>query len=71
MKNLSMKVGGVVLIIYFIYYVVLLFLLIGYVKDIIHLIHCDFNAPYKAEIIYGIGACSGLGGILGWINFGK
>ena len=49
----------------------ILFLLVGYVKDIIHLVHCDFSGPWKAEVLYGLGACTGLGGIFGWFNFGK
>lgn len=43
---------------------------IGYVKCIIHLIQCDFEPSYKAEIIYAIGACSGLGAIIGWFDIG-
>ena len=62
------KAGGFLLTLYVL---ILIFLLVGYVKDIVHLVNCDFKGPYKAEILYGIGACSGLGGILGWINFGK
>lgn len=50
---------------------ILILFAIGYVKDIIHLLNCDFKGPLKAEILYGIGAVTGLGGIFGWINFGK
>lgn len=45
-----------------------LILIIGYVKCVIKLVNCDFEAPYKAEVIYGIGTCTGLGAIFGYIN---
>lgn len=41
---------------------------IGWVKDIIKFIHTDFHAPYKAEIIYGVGISTGAGAIIGWFN---
>lgn len=43
-------------------------LLVGYVNDILKLVKCDFEAPYKAEVIYGVGAVTGLGAIIGYIN---
>jgi hypothetical protein len=45
--------------------------ILGWFKDVIHLIHCDFSSPWKAEILYGIGAVTGFGAIFGWFNFGK
>jgi hypothetical protein len=45
-------------------------LLIGEIKCIIHLFMCDFEPSYKAEWIYCIGACTGLGSIIGWFDFG-
>jgi hypothetical protein len=45
--------------------------LIGYVQCVIQFIACDFQAPYKAEILYGAGTFLGLGAVLGWFNFGK
>ena len=41
---------------------------IGWIKDINKLIHTDFKSPYKAEVIYGIGAFTGLGAVIGWLN---
>ena len=41
---------------------------IGYVKCVIKLVKCDFEPSYKAEIIYGAGCFTGLGGIIGWID---
>lgn len=42
----------------------------GYIQNIVHLVQCDFEPSYKAEILYGIGVCTGLGAIFGWFNFG-
>jgi hypothetical protein len=47
------------------------FIITGYIMCVIKLIDCDFEAPYKAETLYTIGSFTGLGGILGWFNFGK
>lgn len=44
---------------------------IGWVKNIIKLTNCDFEAPYKAEIIYGIGIIPVVGAITGWIDVGR
>lgn len=44
---------------------------IGWVKNIIKFARCDFNAPYKAEIVHGLGIVTGYGAITGWINIGK
>lgn len=43
----------------------------GYIKGVVKLCQCDFEPSYKAEVIYGIGTVTGLGVILGWIDFGK
>lgn len=45
--------------------------LIGWVKSVSKFVGADFQAPYKAEVLYGIGTFSGLGAILGYMNFGK
>lgn len=43
----------------------------GWVKNIIKLSNCDFQAPYKAEVIYGIGIIPVVGAITGWLDIGK
>lgn len=44
-------------------------MLVGFVRNIVRLCYCDFEAPYKAEIIRGIGIfIPPVGGIVGWIN---
>jgi len=40
----------------------------GWVKDIIKLSHCDFEAPYNAEIIYGVGLVPLVGMVTGWLD---
>lgn len=41
---------------------------IGWVKSIIKLTKTDFQSPYKAELMYGVGVFTGAGAIIGWIN---
>jgi hypothetical protein len=49
-------------------FIIGILLLVGYIMNIVKFVKCDFEAPYKAEIIYGIGIGTGLGGVIGWIN---
>lgn len=42
----------------------------GWVKNIIKLSSCDFEAPYKAEVIHGIGIIPPVGMITGWLDVG-
>jgi hypothetical protein len=45
---------------------------VGWIKDIIKLSNCDFKEPYKAEVIYGVGAVIPfVGAVTGWMDFGK
>ena len=43
----------------------------GWVKNVIKLTDCDFEAPYKAEIIHGLGVIPPIGAITGWMNPGE
>jgi len=55
-----------------IYIFITLFMTIGWVKGVVHLCQCDFEAPYKAEIIYTVGTfVPVVGGVVGWMDFGK
>lgn len=45
--------------------------LIGYVMCVVKFVRCDFEPNYKAEIVYGVGTFTGLGMVVGWIDFGK
>lgn len=65
MKN---KQKGFVEVLILVYFAVLLLGVVGWVKDVVKLVHTDFKSPYKAEVIYGVGAVSPLGAITGWIN---
>lgn len=51
---------------------VLVFLLgfVGWVKDVVRFASCDFEAPYKAEIVYGAGLIPPIGAITGWLDVG-
>lgn len=42
---------------------------IGYVLNIVKLVKADFKEPYKVEVIRTISIVTGIGGIVGWINF--
>lgn len=44
---------------------------IGWVKNIIKLSDCDFDAPYKAEVIHVAGLFPPVGMVTGWLNPGK
>ncbi len=59
------------LLIYFIGLALGVLSLIGYIKNIIHLLNCDFEPSYKAEVFYTIGLFSPLGCIIGYIDLGK
>ena len=44
---------------------------IGWVKNLIKLSNCDFEAPYKAEIIHAVGLIPPVGMVTGWLDVGK
>jgi Tfp pilus assembly protein PilV len=43
----------------------------GWVKNIIKLSNCDFEAPYQSEVIHGIGIVPIIGAVTGWIDVGR
>lgn len=51
--------------------VLFIFVGVGEILGIVKLIHCDFQAPYKAEILYGVGIPTGLNAVFGWMDFGR
>ena len=55
------------------FFVILLwvFLIVGEIKCLIKFFSCDFEPSYKAEAIYGVSTITGLGSIVGWLDFGK
>jgi len=44
---------------------------IGWIKNLIKLTECDFEAPYKAELIHTAGLIPPIGAITGWLDLGK
>ena len=42
----------------------------GWVMNIVKLSNCDFKAPYKAEVIHGVGVIPVVGMITGWMDLG-
>jgi len=65
-----MKTLSIILLIRVILTIVLL---TGWVKCVIKLTDCDFSdkTSYKAEVIYSVGTFTGLGSIVGYMDFGK
>ena len=48
--------------------IVFLILLAGWGQSIHKFTKCDFEAPYKCEIVYGVGLFPPIGMFVGWIN---
>jgi len=44
---------------------------IGWGKNLYKLSNCDFEAPYKAEVMHGIGIIPFVGAFTGYMDFGK
>ena len=51
--------------------VIILVIGTGWVKNLIKLTECDFEAPYKAEVIHIVGLVPPVGAITGWLDLGK
>jgi hypothetical protein len=68
MKN---QKGDAVIGIILIYAFIILLIGTGWVKNIIKLSDFDFEAPYKAEIIHGVGIIPLVGAVTGWLNIGR
>lgn len=48
--------------------VIIILFVVGEVKCVIKAWNCNWEPVGKAEIIYTAAACTGFGGIVGWIN---
>lgn len=49
-----------------------LFLTVSWIKNIYELTECDFESPYKCEVIHGIGIpIPPVSWISAWVDFGK
>jgi hypothetical protein len=53
------------------YVAIVLFCVIGWIMGLVKFCKCDFEPSYKAEVLYGVGTCTGLGAVIGWFDFGK
>jgi len=51
--------------------VVMVVVAVGWVMNVIKLANCDFAAPYKCEVVHGIGLIPPVGAITGWIDVGR
>lgn len=55
--------------------VVLFFIVIGigggWVQNLVKLTKCDFEAPYKTEVIRVVGILPPVGGVVGWMDIGE
>ena len=52
--------------------IIIMFILFSWGQCIYKFAKCDFNAPAKAELIYGIGcACPPFGVVVGWMDLGR
>ena len=51
-----------------VYLIIILVVGTGWVKNIIKLSNCNFEAPYKAEVIYGVGLIPIIGMVTGWLD---
>jgi len=63
-RNTDSFFGVVGLVVIFL----IIFGVVGWVKNIIKLTDCDFEAPYKAEVVYTVGLFPAIGAITGWID---
>jgi len=52
-------------------FIILCLIVPGWCLNIFKLTKCDFEKPYKAEIIRIIGIVPPVGAITGWMDFGK
>jgi len=69
MSNSSDGIAGGFILLWF---AIVIFFLIGWVMNIVKLCKCDFDRPYKAEVIRAVGAAvPPVGGIVGWMDLGK
>jgi hypothetical protein len=41
----------------------------GWVKNIVKFTKCDFEAPYKTEVLRGVGIIPPIGAVIGWMTF--
>ncbi|MFA6199095.1 MAG: hypothetical protein WC679_01650 [Bacteroidales bacterium] len=51
---------------------VVILAVVGYIKNIVAVVNCDFASPYKCEIVHGVGVfVPPVGAIAGWMDLGN
>lgn len=65
------KIKSIFIIWFIIYASIIIFGITGYIKNVIKLSECDFEHPYKAEVIHIVGLIPPVGAITGWLNIGN
>ncbi len=55
----------------FFYILIMILIWGGWIACIFRFFTSDFEAPYKAEIIYGVTMFTPIAPIIGWMDFGK
>jgi hypothetical protein len=50
---------------------IILIVCVCWVKTLILLSACDFEAPYKAELLHAAGIIPPVGAVTGWLDLGK
>ena len=51
--------------------VVIVIVAAGWIANLIKLVDCDFEAPYKCEVVHLAGLIPPVGMIVGWMDVGK
>lgn len=64
MKNLMVLMRRMKLVAFLLVVVVA----VGWVKNLIKLTNCDFEAPYKCEVVHALGLMPPIGAITGWLD---
>lgn len=65
------KQKGSVTIVELILFLVLIVGCTGWVKNLLSLADCDFESPYKAEVVHTVGLIPIVGAFTGYMDFGK
>ena len=52
----------------FLYVVFIIAMLVGEIKCICKAVNCNWDPIGKAEIVYTVSACTGIGAVVGYIN---
>lgn len=63
--------GGFTLIPLLLIVVLVIFAGVSWVANLIHFVGCDFSAPFKAEILHGIGLVTPICVVTAWLNLGQ